>query len=83
MIGATSWPTRSSTIRRFSVPAIAALPGAVAKDEAGKTLWVRCGDGAWIEIVELQPAGKRRMSAQEFLRGNSIPPDARMGGETA
>jgi methionyl-tRNA formyltransferase len=45
-------------------------------------LWVCCGDGAWIEIVKLQPAGKRRMAAQDFLRGNSIPPAARMGGET-
>ncbi len=62
-------------------PAIAALSGAVAKDSAGHKLWVRAGDGAWIEIVELQPAGKRRMSAQEFLRGNQIPSDARMDGE--
>ena len=55
---------------------------AVVKDAGGSTLWARCGDGGWIEIVELQPAGKRRMSAQEFLRGNSIPPDARFAGET-
>ncbi len=64
-------------------PAIAALPGAVAKDDAGARLWARCGDGVWIEIAELQPAGKRRMSAQDFLRGNPIPSDARLGGETA
>jgi methionyl-tRNA formyltransferase len=64
-------------------PAIAALPGAVAKDADGNKLWVRAGDGTWIEIVELQPAGKRRMSAQEFLRGNAIPPDARFGAESA
>jgi methionyl-tRNA formyltransferase len=31
--------------------------------------------------MELQPAGKRRMSAHDFLRGNSISPDARMGSE--
>jgi methionyl-tRNA formyltransferase len=63
-------------------PAIAALPGAVAKDDAGVKLWARCGDGVWIEIVELQPAGKRRMSATDFLRGNPIPSDARFGGES-
>lgn len=34
------------------------------------------------EILELQPAGKRRMAAQEFLRGNPIPEGSRMGGET-
>jgi methionyl-tRNA formyltransferase len=55
---------------------------AVAKDAAGNALWARCGDGAAIDIVELQPAGKRRMSAREFLRGNSIPADARFAGET-
>jgi methionyl-tRNA formyltransferase len=64
-------------------PAIAALPGAVATDSANTKLWVRSGDGAWIEILELQPAGKRRMSAQDFLRGNVISPDARLGGEAA
>lgn len=64
-------------------PAIAALPASVAKDAEGNKLWVRAGDGVWVEILELQPAGKRRMSAQDFLRGNPIPPDARMGGESA
>jgi methionyl-tRNA formyltransferase len=56
---------------------------AVLKDAGGTTLWARCGDGAMIEIVDLQLAGKRRMSAHDFLRGNSIPPDAHFGGETA
>jgi methionyl-tRNA formyltransferase len=57
--------------------------GTVATDAAKSKLWARGGDGAWIEIVELQPSGKRRMSAQDFLRGNAIAPDARFGGETA
>lgn len=64
-------------------PAIAALPGAVATDSGHSKLWVRAGDGVWVEIAELQPAGKRRMTAQDFLRGNTIPPDARLGGESA
>ncbi len=34
-----------------------------------------------VEIAELQPAGKRRMSARDFLRGNAIPPGARLAGE--
>jgi methionyl-tRNA formyltransferase len=55
---------------------------AVFKDAGGTTLWARCGDGATIEIVDLQLAGKRRMSVHDFLRGNSIPPDAHFGGET-
>jgi methionyl-tRNA formyltransferase len=38
----------------------------VSKPAGG--LSMRCSDG-WIEILELQPAGKRRMSAKEFLNG--------------
>lgn len=33
-------------------------------------------------IEELQPAGKRRMTAAEFLRGHPLPPSARLGPET-
>lgn len=50
-------------------------PGRAEAD--GGHLWVGCGAGTAIEILELQPAGKRRMSAREFQRGNAIPPDAR------
>lgn len=32
-------------------------------------LTVVCGDGKLLEILELQPAGKRRMATSEFLRG--------------
>jgi len=35
-----------------------------------------------VEISELQPAGKRRMSANDFLRGHDIGGDARFGPET-
>jgi methionyl-tRNA formyltransferase len=34
-----------------------------------------------LEIVELQPAGKRRMTAEEFLRGNRLEAGARFGPE--
>ncbi len=34
----------------------------------GEELWVQCGEGQ-LRLLELQPAGKRRMSAAEFLRG--------------
>lgn len=58
------------------------VPGSVVTDGPTSKLWVHCWDTEWIEIVELQPAGKRRMSAQDFLRGNPIPPDARFGRES-
>ncbi len=51
-------------------------PGAVRVDD--KRLFVGA-DGGWLEVLELQPAGKRRMNAADFLRGNVLGPEARFG----
>lgn len=40
---------------------------------SGNKMTAVCGNGTAIEILELQPAGKRRMTASEFLRGARIP----------
>ncbi len=40
--------------------------------ESDKRLIVCCGDGKCLEILELQPEGKKRMNAKAFLAGNSI-----------
>jgi len=45
-------------------------PGA---GEVGAELVVGCGEGA-LQILELQPAGKGRMAAADFLRGLREPP---------
>ena len=44
-------------------------PGQLLSSEG--QLIIGCGTGA-VEIIELQPAGKRRMSATEFLAGNVV-----------
>jgi methionyl-tRNA formyltransferase len=31
-----------------------------------------CGDGMCLEITEVLPAGKKRMSAADYLRGNAL-----------
>ena len=36
---------------------------------ANGKLYVTCGESSVVEIKELQPAGKKRMSAAEYLRG--------------
>jgi methionyl-tRNA formyltransferase len=46
---------------------------AVGAGEIAGPLVVGTGDGA-LEIMELQPAGKRRMAAAEYLRGLREPP---------
>ncbi|MFZ0271440.1 MAG: methionyl-tRNA formyltransferase [Acidobacteriaceae bacterium] len=43
------------------------------------TLFAACGDGTWLELVEVQPEGKRRMTAGEFLRGHNLSSEARLG----
>jgi methionyl-tRNA formyltransferase len=50
-------------------------PGIVI-NAAGETLVVGTGAGA-LAIEQIQPAGKRAMSAGEFLRGNSVRPGDR------
>ena len=48
-----------------------ALPGAIAAaDKNG--IDVACGDGNVLRILELQPPGKKRMTAAAYLAGNPI-----------
>jgi methionyl-tRNA formyltransferase len=56
-------------------------PGDILTTDASRFA-VAAGDGA-VEVLELQPAGKRRMSAEEFLRGRRPQPGDRLGPETA
>ncbi len=49
-------------------------PGRLSID--GNRMTVACGGNTSIEILELQPAGKRRMTASEFLRGARLPESA-------
>jgi methionyl-tRNA formyltransferase len=67
---------------RPAAPAPAApepMPGAVVAGD--DHLIVASGQGSAVEILELQPAGKRRMSAAEFLRGHRVPAGDRFGPE--
>jgi methionyl-tRNA formyltransferase len=52
-------------------PGSAGLAPGVVRAERGELL-VGCGDGA-CAIVRLQPAGKRAMTAAEFLNGHALP----------
>lgn len=90
------WPTAYTFLRRPSEPplrllvvkasprhqAAALLPGIISADAAEPGLVVGAGHGGVVEILELQPAGKRRMAAREFLRGNVIQSGWTMGGES-
>ncbi len=53
-------------------------------DDSGRHIgdFVPAGMGGMVEILELQPAGKRRMTAEDFLRGRKPQAGDRLGPET-
>ena len=52
-------------------------PGTVV-EAAGGRLVVAAGAGTSVEVLELQPEGRRPMSARDFLAGHRLPPGARL-----
>jgi methionyl-tRNA formyltransferase len=60
------------------------LPGSIANDGTEPVIVVECGRAPGrtsLEILELQPAGKKKMTAEEFLRGYPIVDGMRFGPE--
>ena len=45
-----------------------------------KMIWVGCAGGS-VRPVEVQPAGRKRMAAGDFLRGTPLPDGSRFGPE--
>jgi methionyl-tRNA formyltransferase len=54
-----------------------AEPGRICT--ADHRLFVACAADTWIEFLEVQVEGKKRVAAAEFLRGTALPVDARLG----
>lgn len=52
-------------------------PGTLRVDEG--RMFVRCGEGTWLELVEVQMEGKKRMLAADFLRGHRLISGDRLG----
>ena len=82
------WPTPYTFWHRAGQPALRlivhrATPRIAAPGEAGPPgtllpitdrLSVVAGDGTVLDVTELQPAGKKRMAAADFLRGRRVLP---------
>ena len=45
-------------------------------------LFAACAANTWLEFIELQLEGKKRLPAAEFLRGNQLLAGARLGSKT-
>ena len=54
-----------------------AQPGQLHVAE-GKLL-AACAHNTWLQLIELQLEGKKRLPAEEFLRGTPLGPDTRLG----
>ncbi len=63
----TSFRGKNLTLSAMRPTASTLAPGAIAV--AGDCLLAGCGRESAVEILELQPEGKRRMSAREFING--------------
>lgn len=75
--GLSPWPTAYTTFQGENVKVWAAKEGLTSTNAAPgevvkinkDSFEVAAGDGKSIAILELQPAGKKRMTAEEYLRG--------------
>ncbi len=47
------------------------VPGEIIEQTDHDTIIVACGDERAIELIEIQPAGSRRMKTADYLRGSS------------
>jgi methionyl-tRNA formyltransferase len=54
----------------------AATPGTVIPASRGRLL-VACGDGTTIDLLEVQPEGRRPMAVRDFLAGHPLAPGTR------
>lgn len=75
----TLFAGKKMTISRLRLAAVdrSAEPGEVFTVKG--RMFVGCGAGTWIEPVEVQLEGKRRMAAGDFLRGHALRTGDRLG----
>ena len=58
------------------IPDVPGRPGTVCDETK---FLVACGDGNGLMLTEIQPEGKRRMSAEEYLRGKKLKTGTQLG----
>ncbi|HZB88242.1 MAG TPA: methionyl-tRNA formyltransferase, partial [Terracidiphilus sp.] len=83
--GAFTWLNgKKLIVHRMDVVASSSLalptdaqPGQVQIDD--DKLFVACANSTWLELIEVQLEGKKRISAGEFLRGTQLRAGARLG----
>ena len=83
--GLQTWPCADTVINGKKVKIHKTLLSELKGNSTGKimnnkgVLTVCCGDGKCLDIVEIQPDGKKRMDIKSFLAGNTIEIGAVIG----
>lgn len=83
--GLQAWPCADTVINGKKVKIHKTLLSELKGNSTGKimnnkgVLTVTCGDGKCLDIVEIQPDGKKRMDIKSFLAGNTIEIGAVIG----
>lgn len=80
----TMWKGKEIKLRKVARPAawrshLGRAPGTVLGVGPGEALLVASGAGA-LAVLEVQPAGKKTMSAEAFMRGYGVRPGDVLGG---
>lgn len=76
--GLQTWPAASTAISGKNVKIHKSVLSNYSGNHAGKVvnnkdvLSVCCGDGKCIDILEIQPDGKKKMDIKSFLAGNAV-----------
>jgi methionyl-tRNA formyltransferase len=79
----TLWNGKNLIVHRMQVadrvdaPGQALDPGRVVVQDG--RMMAACARGTWLELIEVQPEGKRKMAAAEFLHGYVKTNEARLG----
>ncbi len=88
--GFQPWPGAFTTFRGKNLHVWAARPASIGETlasgelkNAGERLFVGCGNDSVLELLEVQPEGKRRMSARDFINGYRPSPTDKLGGLVA
>ena len=87
--GLYPWPSAATALDGIRCKVLrTALPGETTEKAPGtvlqadkKGLRIACGDGGALDILELQPDGKKAMAAAAFLLGHPIPVGTVLAGQ--
>jgi methionyl-tRNA formyltransferase len=85
--GLQPWPMASTNIgglrcliHRTALPdRVTDAQAATIVEAAGDVLAIAAGDGSVLQIVSIQPEGRRAMSVREFLSGRALRPGTSLG----